>query len=259
VIPAVRALHIVQRNALVYRHTWRGSLFTGFLQPTLFLLAMGLGVGTLVDRGPMTLPGGIGFLPFLAPGLLAGMCMQTAAFESSWSILGKITWQRNYEAILATPVRSIDIVAGELGWIAIRLGMVATAFLMAMMAFGAMLSPLAPLAILTATLTGLAFAAPIMAYAGTIKNGNEFNVVFRFIITPLFLFSGIFFPVSRLPEPLQALAAITPLFHGVALTRGVTLGTLESPGWIVHVAYLTAMVAGGAAVAVRTLERRLLP
>jgi lipooligosaccharide transport system permease protein len=252
-----QALRIVQRNALVYRRTWRGSLCTSFLQPTLFLLALGVGLGSLVDRGGTPLPGGVAFLAFLAPGLLAGTCMQTATFESSYPILGKMTWQRNYEAIAATPIRVVDIVAGELAWIAVRLAMGATAFAIVMTAFGVPRSPLAPLAVPAAVLTGLAFASPIMAYAATLKTSGNFNMLVRFIITPLFLFSGVFFPIARLPKPLQALAAFTPLFHGVALTRGLTLGTLASPDWMIHVAYLVTMVAGGAAAAIRTFGRRL--
>ena len=98
------ALRIVQRNALVYRRVWRGSLFFNFLQPSLFLVSMGLGVGALVGRGGATFPGGVSFLAFLAPGLLASTCMQTAAFESSFPVVSKMTWRRNYEAISATPV-----------------------------------------------------------------------------------------------------------------------------------------------------------
>ena len=100
----IGALRIVQRNALVYRRTWRGSLFTGFLQPALFLLSIGLGVGTMVDRGGTQLPGDVGYLAFLAPGLLASTAMQAASFESAWPVMGKMMWHRNYEAVLATPM-----------------------------------------------------------------------------------------------------------------------------------------------------------
>src|SRR5262245_47704521 len=188
-MPAIPGLAVVRRNALVYRRTWQGSIFTSFLQPTLFLLAMGIGVGTLVDQGGAVLPGHVGFLAFFAPGLLAGACMQTAAFESSWPIHGRMTWQRNYDAIAATPVRVGDIVAGELTWLAIRLTTVAAAFLVVLLAFGVPRSPLAPLAVPAAVLTGLAFGAPIMAFAATLKNGDRFNLVFRFALTPMFLFS----------------------------------------------------------------------
>jgi lipooligosaccharide transport system permease protein len=253
----VHAVRIVQRNALVYRHTWRGSLFTSFLQPTLFLLAMGFGIGTLVNRGEAPLPGGVAYLAFIAPGLLAGTCMQTAAFESSWPVLAKLKWQGNYDAIAATPLGIVDIVLGELTWVAARLTMVATAFVLVMTAFGVPRSPLVVLAVPAAVLTGLAFSAAIIAYAATFKSGNTFNVLFRFIITPLFLFSGIFFPIGRLPRALQVMAAFTPLFHGVALTRELTLGTVASPAWMVHVAYLASLLVAGAAAAVWTFNRAL--
>ena len=251
------ALRIVQRNALVYRRAWQGSLFMSFLQPMLFLLAMGVGLGGLVDQGGAALPGGIGFLEFLAPGLLAASCMQTATFESSFPIAGKMTWRRTYEAITATPMRSVDLVLGELVWIGLRLLTVAVAFTAVIAAFGVPRSPLVLLAIPAAVLTGLAFSAPLIAYAATFKNTDNFNVVFRFIITPLFLFSGVFFPLPRLPDSLRAAAWFTPLFHGVELVRGLTLGTLASPAWIIHVVYLVAMLAAGIAAAVWTFERRL--
>lgn len=253
----IGALRIVQRNTRVYRRVWRGSLFMSFLQPTLFLLAMGVGLGGLVDGGGSPLPGGVEYLEFLAPGLLAATCMQTASFESSFPILGKMSWRRNYEAITATPIRVVDLVLGELAWIAIRLTMVAVAFTSVITAFGVPRTPLVLLAVPAAVLTGLAFSAPLMAYAATLKGNDNFNVIFRFIITPLFLFSGVFFPLARLPDGLRVIASFTPLFHGVELTRGLTLGTLDSSVWLVHVAYLVMMLATGTAAAVWTFDRRL--
>ena len=253
----IGVLRIVQRNALVYRRAWRGSLFLSFLQPTLFLLAMGVGLGALVDAGDSALPGGVGFLEFLAPGLLAATCMQTATFESCYPISGKMNWRRTYEAITATPMRTVDLVLGEMMWIAMRLSSVAVAFTVVITAFGVPRSPLVLLAIPAAVLTGLAFAAPLVAYAATLKGNDNFNVVYRFIITPLFLFSGVFFPLTRLPEGLRIAAWFTPLFHGVELTRGLTLGTLDSSTWLAHVAYLAAMVAAGFVAAIWTFNRRL--
>jgi lipooligosaccharide transport system permease protein len=112
-------------------------------------------------------------------------------------------------------------------------------------------------AIPAAVLTGLAFSAPIMALAATLTKGGNFNVLFRFVITPLFLFSGVFFPISRLPERLQQVAALTPLFHGVELTRGLAMQTLTWPAAAAHVAYLCAMFAAGTATAVWTFTRKL--
>lgn len=251
------AFRIVQRNALVYRRIWRGNAMMTVLQPVLFLSAMGLGLGALVDRGGAALPGNVTYLVFLAPGLLAATCMQTATFESSFPITGKMTWQKNYDAIAATPMRIVDIVAGELTWVALRLLSVATAFTAVLWLFGAARSVGVLAAVPAAVLTGLAFSAPIMAYAATLKNGANFNALFRFIITPLFLFSGVYFPLTRLPEWLQRVAPWTPLYHGVELTRGLVLHTLTWPSAAVHLAYLLVMCAAGTLAAVQTFSRKL--
>jgi len=253
----MRAIRLVERNALVYRRIWRGSFFGSFLQPTLFLLAIGVGLGGLIDRGGAHLPGGTDYLHFFAPGLLASSAMQTASFESSWPILGKFTWHHNYEAITSTPMVVTDLVLGELGWIAVRQFIVATAFLLVLTAFGIPRSPYAVLAIPAAMLTGLAFSAPIMALAATMKTNGNFNVLFRFGITPLFLFSGIFFPLSRLPHWLQRVAWFTPLFHGVELVRGFILHTLTVSDGLAHAAFLAAMLVTGAIVATHTFRARL--
>ena len=252
-----RAIRIVQRNGLVYSRTWRGSVFLNFLQPTLFLLAMGVGVGALVEGGPSSPLGGLDFIDFLAPGLLAAACMQAAGFESSYPIAGKMTWYRNYEAIHATPMRIADLVIGELSWMAARLSAVAIGFTTVITIFGVPRSALVLLAVPAAVLTGLAFSAPIMAYAATSKTGADFNSIFRFIITPQFLFSGVFFPVTELPAVVQVIAWLTPLFHGVQLVRGLTLDTIDSPVWIVHLAYLLGMTAIGYVVSLRTFQRKL--
>lgn len=252
----IAALRMVQRNALVYRRVWHGSVFSSFLQPTLFLVAMGLGLGAMVDAGDADLPGGVGYAEFLAPGLLAATAMQAAAFESAWPVLGKIMWHHTYEAVVATPMGVRELVVGELTWIAIRLTTIGVAFVLVMTGFGIPRSPLVVFAIPAAVLTGLAFAAPIMAFTATLKEANWFTVLFRFVITPLFLFSGVFVPVSRLPEPVARIAWLTPLFHGVELVRGFTLDAIPA-NWPIHVVYLLALVALGVGLAERTFRRRL--
>jgi len=254
-----RALRIVQRNAVVYRRIWRGSVFSSFLQPTLYLMALGFGVGSLIDpRRAAAIAGGASYLQFLAPGLLAGACMQVASFESAWPVLGKIVWRRNYDAMLATPLAIDDLIVGELLWIGIRLTTVGTAFVLVASAFGVMLiAPATLLAELLAAMTGLAFSAPIIAYAATLKTGNNFNILFRFIITPLFMFSGVFFPVDRLPAPLQWIAQVSPLYHGVQLVRGITLGQLDPSAAVMHLIYLLALFAAGLLAARFTFRRKL--
>lgn len=252
------ALRMVQRNALVYRRVWRGSLLSSFLQPSLFLMAMGLGVGAMIDAGGAALPGGVRYLDFLGPGLLAAAAMQAAGFESSYPVLGKMVWHRNYEAIAATPIRVLDLVLGELAWLALRLTSIAVAFILVMTVFGIPRSWSVVLAVPAAVLTGLAFGAPIMAYASTLRNSSTFNVLFRFVLSPLFLFSGVFFPIDRLPAPLARAAWATPLFHGVELVRGLTLGAVPA-AWPLHVAFLAALLWAGTALAVRLFNRRLYP
>ncbi|MEO7804046.1 MAG: ABC transporter, partial [Actinomycetota bacterium] len=151
----MRASKMVMREVLVFKRTWVQSLFFSFLQPTMFLTAMGLGLGSLINRSGSDL--GVPYVHFLAPGILASTCMQTAAFATSYPILMKIIWQRNYEAIMATPLRVIDILFGEVGAVALRLSMVASAFLLVMFAFGIATSPLALAALPAAVLVGLAF------------------------------------------------------------------------------------------------------
>ena len=251
------AARILQRNLLVYRRTWRGSLFGSFLTPLLYLTAMGIGLSQLMARGGSTMLGGVEYLDFLGPGILASSCMQTASFESTYPIMGKISWRRNYEAILATPIEVHHLLIGELGWIAFRLTTMSTVFLIVLTLFGIPRSPLALLAIPAAVLTGVAFAAPIIAFSATRHNDSGFAALFRFIINPLFLFSGTFFPVSQLPDAVEWVAAATPLYHGVALVRGAVLDNMPST-WPWHVAFLLVWVAITGYVAYRLLRRRLV-
>lgn len=252
----MKAAKMVFREVLVFRRTWVQSLFFSFLQPTMFLGAMGLGLGALVNRGGNDL--GVPYVHFLAPGMLAATCMNTATFSSTFPILSKIVWQQNYEAILATPLGVIDVLAGEVAWAALRLSMVACAFLVVMFAFGAASSPLALLAFPAAVLTGLAFATPIIAFTAWFAKISPFNWLFRFIITPMFLFSGTFFPVERLPAYLRPIAYATPLYHGVALTRGFVIGKVEPMAALAHSTILVAILIVSFVLAYRALSRRLV-
>ena len=253
---------VVETRALQYRRTFRASLFSSFLNPVLFLLAMGVGLGTYVDRSGTAAQalGGLTYLQFLAPGLLAATAMQAAAFESTFPIMGGLTWQKTFHAMYATPISPRDIVLGTLTWIAIRLTAIAAIFTIVMTLFGAAASPLILLAIPSAVLTGMAFSAPIAAFSATQRTPEKFNAVFRFGITPLFLFSGTFFPISNLPAQLQPIAWLSPLWHGVELSRGLALGTIgaDPVRAVAHVAVLAAVFAAGSWWAFRTVEARLV-
>ncbi len=249
---------VLEHNLMVYRRVWHGSVLGSLLSPVLFLAAMGIGLGGYVNRGGAGALGGVSYLAFLAPGLLAAQAMQTAAFETTYPIMGKIVWDKLYDAMLATPLTVRDLLAGELEWLVVRLTIVCSAFLGVAIVFGAVRLPLGLLALPVAVLTGLGFAAPIMAFSATQRQDSAFNVIFRFGITPLFLLSGTFFPLDRLPAVIQPLAYLTPLYHGVALARALTLGSIDPAGAAGHVAALVAFVAGGWVLAAISFRRRLV-
>ena len=252
--------HVLEHRAATYRRTFRASAFTSFLTPLLFLTAMGLGLGGYVDRSGGASLGGLTYLQFLAPGLLAATVMQSAAFEATFPIIGGLNWQRTFHAMYATPLSPRDIALGNLAWMAIRLAMISSVFTLIVVLFGAAHSPLVVLGIPVAVLTGMAFAAPIAAFSATQRNPNRFNVIFRFGITPLFLFSGTFFPITQLPAVLQGVAWLSPLWHGVDLTRGLVLGTFvdNPPVMIAHVVILSVIVVVSSWATIVLIERRLI-
>lgn len=250
------ALHVIEYDAMVFRRVWRGTIMTTFLNPLLFLAAMGLGLGALVNRGSGGI-GGVPYLEFLAPGLLATSTMQTAAGEAMFPLLGKMLWNRTYEAILATPLRITELVVGEVAWITLRLLMVSTIFFLVMVLFGVVHAPLTLLAIPAAVLNGLAFATPIMAFTATRQNANDFANVFRFVIMPLFLLGGAFFPISNLPALVQLIAWLTPLTHGAALCRSLVLGNAVASDALLHAGVMAAYTIGGFLVARMLYIRRL--
>ncbi len=252
------ARQVFEYKALVYRRVWRGSIFSTFLSPVLFLAAMGIGLGSFVDHGSAIASlGGVSYAAFLAPGLLAAQGMQTATSESTWTVMGGFTWDKTFHGMYATPVTVAGIVFGQLAWVTVRLTLVAGAFFLVMLAFGFVVSPLGVLGIGASILTGLAFAAPITAFAAGQKNDTSFSVIFRFFITPLFLFSGTFFPIEQLPLIVRPIAWLTPTWHGVALARGLSLGVIDPIGFIVHLGVLGAYIAVGVVWALFAFRRAL--
>lgn len=240
-----------------YKRTWRGSIFTSFLYPVLYLTSMGVGLGTLINAHHHL--GGVSYVTFIAPGLLAATAMQIGTNESTYPVMAAIKWIKSYFAMLATPLDVFDVFAGHLAWIVTRVFMVATIYLGMMALFGTVPSFWAILALPAAILTGVAFAAPVMAFSATQTNDTGFSILYRFGMIPLFLFSGTFFPVSQLPGWLQAIAVATPLYHGVALCRSLSLGS-DVSAWpdLGHALYLIALATTGAIIGYRNYRRRLI-
>jgi lipooligosaccharide transport system permease protein len=241
-----------------YRRTWRGTIYSSVLGPILYLGAMGLGLGTLVDSHGTASLGRVSYLAFLAPGLMAANGMQTAMDESLYPVFASVKWQKTYQAAVSTPLRPGDLFRGHLLFTTMRLTMNVVIFLVVMIAFGAARSAWVLAAVPATVLTGLAFATPLDAFAVTQeKNDQAFNMIFRFGLIPLFLFSGTFFPVTQLPAWIRPLAYVTPLWHGVALCRSLSLGTADWVGALGHVGYLAALALIGLVVGERTYRRRL--
>jgi lipooligosaccharide transport system permease protein len=253
--PSVRAMVYFAR---AYRRTWRGSLMSTFINPTLYLLAMGVGLGSFVNKGAHTASlDHLSYLQFVAPALAATAAATTATNESMYPIMGAFRWQRTYYAMLSTPLRVGDVLVSQLLWIATRIATAVGAYLVVMAAFGTTLSPWAIAVLPVGVLTGMAFAAPLAAFAITQETDNAFPLVFRLGLVPLFLFSGVFFPISQLPGGVRWIAYVTPLWHGVDLSRSLALGRVSAGSAAVHVLFLSALTAAGVLAANRTFQNRL--
>lgn len=238
------------------RRTWRGTVLTAVLGPVMYLTAMGVGIGTLVDQDH-NLPGGVSYLSFIAPGVLAATAMQNGIFEGAFPVLGSLKWFGNYWAAVNTPQRPQDVMFGTALQGIVRITVLSAVFFAAMAGFGTMHSGWALLALPVAVLTGAAFLFPMMAFTVTLESDQPLNVVFRFVMTPLFLFSGTFFPWQQMPAWMHPIAFATPLWHGVELCRELTLGTVDLGSALLHLAYLLAFLAFGVWLALRNFRARL--
>ncbi len=239
-----------------YKQLWRGSVSTTILVPILNLLALGFGLGALVDAGGGF--DGLSYIAFLGPGLLATSAMTTAVEETTYPVMGAIRWDRSYHAMMATPLSSRDVLVGHLLWVLTRILTGATIFFLVLVCFGVVSSWSGILAIPFAVLLGLAFAAPVMAFSASTDKNESFALLYRFGVIPLFLFAGAFFPVTQLPGWMQVVAQATPTYHGVELCRGATTGTLAWGPALGNVAYLLLWAAIGFVLAVRAYRRRLV-
>ena len=249
-------LRLLERNIIAWRGMWLVFLSV-LVEPILFLFSIGIGVGALV--GDITLANGqvVSYRVFVAGGLLASSAMMGPVFDSTFNFFVRLKYFKTYHATLATPMRPIDVVSGELLWSLLRAGVYATAFLITMVIMGLVLSWWAVLCVPVAVLIGFAFAGAGLGATTYMRSWIDFDYV-NLVVIPMFLFSGVFFPVSQYPDALQWVVRVTPLYQGVALERSLVLGDV-GPVLIVHAAYLAIMGAVGLRVASRRLGLLLLP
>lgn len=257
VLGRVRAALIVVEGLWTwYRRNWRATVVSSVVQPVLFLLALGFGLGSQVTPSEAT--GGLRYVVYLAPALLVATAVQIAAFESTYPILSAFKWQQTYLGIAASPITPAQILGGQLTWIGIRLTAAGAIYLVVAAALGTLTGPGVLLTLVVAVLTGLATAAPIGAYAATLDTeGQQFSAIFRFIVMPMTLFAGAFFPIEQLPAWIRPIAWITPLWHGTELGRDAAFGQLRWAPALGHVAFLAALLAVGAWWGARNFRRRL--
>jgi lipooligosaccharide transport system permease protein len=252
-----RSIRMVQRNMLVYKHTWM-VIVSGFFEPLFYLLGIGIGLGSMVP--PVN---GVSYTAFVAPGLLASSCLNGAITDGFFNIFFKLHFQKTYDGILATPMRVADVAFGEMLWALGRGSLYAAAFLLVLVALGEstgrplLLSPWAMLAWPAAVLVAASFSAMALCLTTFARKVQDFDMVMGLLVMPMFLFSGIFVPISRFPEPVQWLMAATPLYHAVALLRQITTGALDS-AIAVHLAYLVVGGISAFTLAMHRLDRALI-
>ncbi|HEU5034243.1 MAG TPA: ABC transporter permease [Mycobacteriales bacterium] len=249
-----RAARVFERNVAVYRSRWF-LLVSGLLEPLLYLGSIGVGFGKLVGTLPFD-GRQVGYADFVAPALLATSAMNGSIVDATFGVFFKLKHMKVYDAVLATPVRATDIAVGEVAWSLARSVVYSLAFLVVAAAFGDVHSWWALLALPAATLVGLCFGGVGTAATTFMRSWQDFDLV-QLAILPLFLFSATFYPLSTYPSAAQWLVQLTPLYHGVALLRQLTLGAVHWSA-LGHVGYLAVLGLAGVAVAGRRLERRLL-
>jgi len=214
------------RNFTVYRRTWMVSMSFNFIEPLLYLAAMGIGLGGYVSSME-----GMPYLNFLAPGLAVSSAMFAAAYECTYGSYLRIAYQKIYDAIIATPASASDVVLGDMLWGSFKSLLYGSVILLVIFALGLVQSPWALLVPPVLWLAGLTFAALSMAWIGLVPNMDSFNYYFSLIVTPLFLLSGIFFPLTGLSAPVLALAWCSPLYHAVHVVRGLVTGNVSPALW----------------------------
>lgn len=251
----MRASHVIERNVMAYRHQWI-VFVSGFLEPVLYLLGIGFGIGSLVRTIPIGGGHSVSYAMFVAPALMASSAMNGAIYESTFNLFYKLRYAKTFEAVIATPLGVEDAALGEVIWAVARGSVYSVGFVVLMLALGLIASPWALLAVPAAILVGFAFATLGSAITSFMRSWQDFDLV-QLGLQPMFLFSATFFPLTVYPAPLQGVIELTPLYHGVNLIRGLTTGAV-GPAQLVDVAYLIVLGVVGLSVAALRLRRQLL-
>jgi lipooligosaccharide transport system permease protein len=251
-----RSWAVWQRNKDVFFKTWKTNFLPPFLEPILYLLAMGFGFGMLIQELPP--PWDVfSYAEFLGPGLIAISAMYGAFFECTYGSFVRMHYQKTFDAIVATPLTLEDVIAGEILWGATKSFINATIVALVVAAFGLMSFPSFLVIIPLTFLVGLLFGAIAMMFTALVPNIDSFNYPFFLFITPMFLFSGTFFPLEILPQAVQDIAMLLPLTHTTILMRSFGLGVYGAVD-LVSIAYLVVLTLVTFYAAIWMMRRRLV-
>jgi len=251
-----RFFRILQRNGQVLRRTWQVNFLPPILEPVLYLLAFGAGLGLLV--GDVSYSGEpVSYVAYIAPALIAINIMYNGFFENTYASFVRMYYQKTYDAIMATPLNLDEIVTGEIVWGAVK-SLIATILMVAVISFFRLLVyPQALLIVPLAFLGGLAFGSLAMCFTAVVPQIEVFNFPIFLFITPMFLFSGTFFPLETLPHWAQTLAQVLPLTHLVAIVRALAMGKLQAQ-LLLSLLYLIIFSALTFVLAILLMRRRLI-
>ena len=246
-----RAFRVWQRHFKVYTKLYRSSIALNFVEPVLYLAALGLGLGAYVKE-----INGVPYINFIAPGIIASSAMFAATYECTYGTYVRMEYQKTFDAILATPVNLSDLVAGELMWGASKSVLYGAIIMIVISAFRLVVSPLIILAIPLLFAAGLIFAEISVIFAAVVPGIDSFNYFYTLLMTPMFLFSGIFFPLDGLPPIVSKLAFFTPLYHLVNVCRSFSAGNLSGAAWDVTWIVVVAVIL--APYPFRLMRKRLV-
>jgi len=257
--PVEGVLRQLDNLVIIYRRTWKGSVFSSFVSPLFYVLAMGVLLGGFIHQSPQQLEGATSYVAFIVPGLIAAQAMQTAVGETTYPVMSAIKWQKTFYAQLATPLQTRDLANAMLCWVLFRVGTTCGVYFLVMAPFGVFATWWGPvLAWLVTMLVGLTFGTWVFAFSAHTRDEGSFILIYRLGLVPLFLFSGAFFPISNLGTVGEWVAKCTPLWHAVNLVRMLCLDTVVASTAVVNLLVLVVLTVVGWALALRSLRARLL-
>lgn len=245
------AFRVWQRHAKVYTKLYKSSIALNFVEPVLYLAALGLGLGAYVKEIK-----GVPYVNFIAPGIIASSSMFAASYECTYGTYVRMTYQKTFDAILATPVNVNDLIAGELMWGATKSMLYGTIIMIVITAFGLVSSPFLTLAVPLIFVSGLIFSEISLIFVAIVPGIDSFNYFYTLLMTPMFLFSGIFFPVDTLPPTVSKIAFFTPLYHLVNVCRSFSSGVPMDSAW--DIAWIVIVALFLAPYSFRLMRKRLV-